>query len=350
MKKRMMKAARLHKVGQPLHIEEVPVPHLDLGEVLVRVKFCGICGSDLQRVAGITSTAYLPITLGHEISGEIAAVSKEIKKWNVGDRVTFSGVLNCGFCNNCLNGKDYICENIKFIGIHAEGGFAQFVKAKADKLVSLPPGVSFEEGALIEPAGSPFHALIRRAKLTPGETVAVYGAGGIGVFAICLAKLCGAAKVIAIDIKEEVLERAKVFGADRVINAAREDPVKRIRQITSGGVDLAVECVGAREVVANSVKSLRMGGRAVVLGLGPEEIKLVPSTTFVRSEFELIGSYAYSTAELGQIVNLICQGRLDISAAVSEKTSLDRINEAFDRFRKKIGNPIRILVSPEKKT
>jgi len=170
----MMKAARLHKVGEPFHIEEVPVPHLDSGEVLVQVKFCGICGSDLQRVTGITSTAYLPITLGHEISGEVAAVSKEIKKWNVGDRVTFSGVLNCGFCNNCLNGKDYICENRKFIGIHAEGGFAQFVKAKADKLVRLPPAVSFEEGALIEPAGSPFHALTRRAKLTLGITILLY--------------------------------------------------------------------------------------------------------------------------------------------------------------------------------
>jgi len=341
-----MKAARLHKPGEPFRIEEVPVPEVGVGEVLVRVKFCGICGSDLQRAAGITRTAYLPIILGHEISGEVAAVSKEIKNWSIGDRVTLSGLLNCGFCYNCLNGKDYICENRKFIGIHADGGFAQFVKAKADKLVRLPQGISFEEGALIEPAGSPFHALTRRAKLTPGETVAVYGTGGIGVFAIYFAKLCGAAKVIAVDIKEEALERAKVFGADQVINAAREDPVKRIKRITPGGVDLAVECVGTKEAVANSVNSLRMGGRTVVLGLGPEEIKIVPSTTFVRSEFELIGSYAYSTAELQRIVNLVSEGRLDISAAVSEKTSLDRINEAFDRFREKIGNPVRILVSP----
>jgi D-arabinose 1-dehydrogenase-like Zn-dependent alcohol dehydrogenase len=347
MEKRMMKAARLYKIGEPFHIEEIPLPEVGLGEVLVQVKFCGICGSDLQRVAGVTRTAYLPITLGHEISGEVAAVSKEINNWKVGERVTFSGVLNCGFCYNCLNGKDYICENRRFIGIHADGGFAQFVKVKADKLVRLPLGVSFEEGALVEPVGSPFHALTRRAKLIPGETVAVYGAGGIGVFTICLAKLCGAAKVIAVDIKEEVLERAKVFGADQVINAAREDPIRRIKQIIPRGVDLAVECVGTREAVANSVKSLRMGGRAVVVGLGSEEIKIVPPTTFVRSEFELIGSYAYSTAELGQIVNLISEGRLDISAAVSEKNSLDRINEAFDRFRKKIGNPIRILVSPE---
>ncbi|MFQ6065923.1 MAG: zinc-binding dehydrogenase [bacterium] len=347
MEKKVMKAARLHKLGEPFHIEQVPLPEVGLGEVLVQVKFCGICGSDLQRVAGITRTAYLPITLGHEISGQVAAVGKEVKNWNVGDRVTLSGVLNCGFCYNCLNGKDYICENRKFIGIHAEGGFAQFVKAKADKLVRLPPGVSFEEGALIEPAGSPFHALTRRAKLTLGETVVVYGAGGIGVFVIRFAQLCGAAKVIAVDIKEEMLERAKVFGADQVINASREDPVKRIKQMTPGGVDLAVECVGTGEAVVNSVKSLRMGGRAVLLGLGPEQIKLLPPTTFVRSEFELIGSYAYSTAELRQIVNLVSQGRLDVSAAVSERTSLDRINEAFDRFRKKMGNPVRILVFPE---
>jgi len=165
-----MKAARLYKPGQPFKIEEIPIPQIDADEVLIRVKFCGICGSDLHIFSGVTPTSYLPITIGHEVSGELVEVGPRVKGWNIGDRVSFGGLLSCGLCYNCLKGREWLCTNKKFIGIHTDGGFAQFVKVKARNLIRLPSNFSSEGGALIEPAGTPFHAIIRQAKLSAGET------------------------------------------------------------------------------------------------------------------------------------------------------------------------------------
>jgi len=343
-----MKAARLYKPGQPFKIEEIPIPEIDVDEVLVKVKFCGICGSDLHIFNGITPTAYLPITIGHEVSGELVEIGSRVKGWNIGDRVSFGGVLSCGLCYNCLKGKDWLCVNKKFIGIHTEGGFAQFVKVKARNLIKLPPNFSFEEGALIEPAGTPFHAITQQAKLSAGEKVAIYGVGGMGTFAIQIARLCGAVKIIAVDTRKEALERAKRLGADEAINAKEVDPVNVIKQITQGqGVDVAIECVGMRQTIANAVKSLRPGGRAVIVGIGSQSIELVPPGVFVRNEFELLGSYCYSITDLKKVADLASSGKLNLSVAISKKIPLNWINEGFYQFKEKIGNPVRILIFPE---
>ena len=203
-------------------------------------------------------------------------------------------------------------------------------------------------GALVEPTGVPFHAIVQRAKLRAGETVAVYGVGGMGTFALHIAKACGAGKIIAVDINQPALDRSKVFGADELIDAAREDPIARIKELTEGqGVDLAVECVGHKETIANAVESLRIGGRTVVVGIGPENIEIVPTSIFVRNEFELIGSYGYTVGELRRVTDLIVSGRLSLSQTISKRMSIDDINEGLKRFKDKTGNPVRILIYPK---
>lgn len=343
-----MKTARLFKPREPLRIEKIPIPEINVDEVLVDVKACGICGSDLHIIEGITPTAYLPITLGHEISGVLVEIGEKVEEWNKGDRVSISGILNCGICHNCLNGRESVCSRRRVIGIHTDGGFAEFVKVKARNLVPLPQGLSFEMGALVEPIGVPFHAIAQRAKLKTSETVVVYGAGGMGTFALQIAKAYGAAKIIAVDINQPALERSRIFGADELIDAAREDPIARIKELTDGqGVDLAVECVGRKETIANAISSLRIGGRAVVVGLGPEKVEILPSSIFVRNEFELIGSYGYTVGELRRVVDLIASGRLSLSQAISKRMSMDDINEGLKRFKEKTGNPVRILIYPK---
>lgn len=344
----LMKAARFYKPGQPFKIDKIPIPQIDVDEVLVKVKFCGICGSDLHIFEGVTPTLFLPITIGHEASGEIAKVGSRVKGWNMGDRVSFGGLISCGLCRSCVEGKEWLCANRRFIGIHADGGFAQFVKVKARNLIRLPPNFSFEEGALIEPAGTPFHAVTHHARLSAGEKVAIYGAGGMGMFTIQTARLCGAGRIIVVDVGEKILERAKKIGADEIINATKQEPVEVIKKLTEGeGVDVAIECVGKRETIANSVKSLRAGGRAVVVGIGPQSIELAPPAVFVRSEFKLIGSYCYSVAELKKVASIASSGRLSLSVAISKKIPLEKINEGFYQFKEKIDNPVRILISLE---
>ena len=342
-----MKAARFYRPNEPLRIEEVPLPVLGPNEVMVEVKAAGLCGSDVHIVEGETFTGFTPITLGHESAGVIAKVGEQVSEWKPGDRVCIDAVTTCGHCYNCLRERDSICLKRKFIGIHIDGAFARYVKVSVRNLIRLTDSVSFEEGAILTDAvATPYHAITKRAKLSIGETIAVFGLGGLGVHALQISKLMGAGLVIGVDVEESILARGLTFGADVVVNSKKEDSVKRIKELTGGyGVDVALECTGKNLTVSQCVESVRLGGRAVVVGLGPESIQIRPITEFVRGEIELIGSSAFELKEIQQIVQLVASGRLGLSQSVSRRISLDEVNQGIEDLKRKRGNPIRILIT-----
>ena len=342
-----MKAARFYKVGEPLRIDLIPIPQLEPGDVLVNVKACGICGSDIHIVyEGVTPTAYSPITLGHEPSGVITALGSEVEKWKVGDRVTVNPFLTCGKCINCLSENSQICLLRRVIGIHTEGGLAEFLKIPAKNLAHLPENIPFDQGGIaVDAVATPFHAITNRGALQVGEKIAVFGCGGLGIHGVQIAKVCGASLVIAVDTIDSALERAKKVGADEVINPRKESPVQKIKDLTGGmGVDLAVEFIGLREIIEQAIGCIRVGGRVVVVGLGPEIISLPPPTTFVRTELSFLGSYGSTTVEIQNVINLVASGKLNLSDSITERFSLEEVNKGLDHLYKKIGNPIRVVI------
>ena len=349
MEKRM-KAARFYKVGEPLKIDLIHVPELGPGDVLVDVKACGICGSDIHIVyEGVTPTAYTPITLGHEPSGMIVELGDKVEGWKVGDRVTVNPFLTCEKCINCLSGNSQICMSRRVIGIHTEGGLAEFLKITAENLVRLPENIPFDQGGIaVDAVATPFHAITKRGDLKIGEKVAVFGCGGLGIHGVQIAKISGASLVIAVDTIDSVLERAKKVGADEVINPKKEKLIQKIKEITGGmGVDLALEFIGLKETIEQAIRCVRVGGRIVVVGLGPEAISLLPPTVFVRSELSLLGSYGSTTLEIQNVIDLVASGKLNLSDSITERFSLEEVNKGLDHLHRKIGNPIRIVIVQE---
>lgn len=344
----VMKAARFYLAGQPLRIEEIPVPEPKAGEVLVKVEACGVCGSDIHiALEGVTPTAFAPITLGHEPAGVVAEVGPGVKGFAPGQPVSVCPFLVCGRCRNCSDGRQSVCLSRRCIGIQAEGALAEYLCMPAENLVPLPESVSIEEGAIITDAvATPFHAISAVGRLRAGESVAVFGCGGLGIHAVQLARAMGAGLVIAIDLRDSVLERALALGADAAVNAARHDAPEAVRRICDGGVDLSVELVGAQGTIAQAVQCLRVGGRAVVAGLGPEPITTLPPTQFVRTEAAILGSYGFTVREIATLVDLVARGRLDLSGSITKVLPLSDINAALHELYQKFSDIIRLVIKP----
>ena len=210
----------------------------------------------------------------------------------------------------------------------------------------MPENIPFDQGGIaVDAVATPFHAITKRGALKVGEKVAVFGCGGLGIHGVQIAKVCGASMIIAVDTIDSALERAKKVGADEVINPRKESPVQKIKELTGGiGVDLALEFIGLRETIDQAVGCIRIGGRVVVVGLGPDEVSLPPPTPFVRTELSLLGSYGSTTLEIQNVVDLVASGKLNLSDSITERFPLEEVNKGLDHLYKKIGNPIRIVI------
>jgi propanol-preferring alcohol dehydrogenase len=345
-----MTAARLHEVKAPLVIEEIEIPKPGPGETLIEVKACGICATDVHTaLEGTVPTAYTPITLGHEPAGIISALGDGIKGWQKGDRVAVYPQITCGTCPPCREGRHGICVNSRVLGMHRDGAFADYLVIPAENLVRIPENVSFPEAAIMTDAvATPFHAVTNRAQVKPGETVAVFGCGGLGMNAIQICRLAGAAKIIAVDISDAVLERALRVGADVTVNAAAAKAYKEVKAATGGhGVDIAFEFVGVNSAIDQAVRSLRRGGRAVIVGIGPERIDISPPFFFVYNDLALIGSFGSNIADLQSLMGLAASGKLDLSESISSVIAMQEVNQGISDLEKKVGNPVRIIVSME---
>jgi 6-hydroxycyclohex-1-ene-1-carbonyl-CoA dehydrogenase len=343
-----MKAAVFHGPNRPLALEQVPRPSPGTGEVLVQVVACGVCHTDLHYIDhGVKTFMPPPLVLGHEIAGVVAELGPGVPTGSgrtVGERVLLPAVLPCGACEACRRGRENICENLRMFGNNIPGGYAEYVVAPANDCIRMPDEVPLEEGCIIADAiSTPYHAVRNRGRVRAGDTVAVFGCGGLGMNVLQCAVASGAT-VIAVDMNEAKLGTARVLGASATINpgaAARVD--KEIKKLTGGGVDVAFECIGKPLTIRTAFDSVRRGGRLCVVGYCAEEVPLAVAK-LMYYEVEVVGALGCPTVEYPRLIELVRRGRLQLTPMVTARMSLDDINDAFDLLRR--GEGLRTIVLP----
>ncbi len=343
------RAARLVTPGQALQLVDLPSAEPGPGEVAVRVRACGLCGTDLHlAVVGDLPVACSPITLGHEAAGEIAAVGPDVKGWTVGDRVALFPSVTCGSCRFCHAGRESLCEASQVLGMVRDGALADRIVVPTRALIRIPDGIAFDIAAVVtDGVATPLHALRARGRLQAGESVGVFGCGGLGTHAIQLARLMGAGTVVAIDTDAEARSRALELGADLALDPTTQDVRRELRSsLGRRGLDLALEFVGLPATVELALKCLGTGGRVVVVGVGPGRPSLPVLAAFVGREQALLGSFGMDRADIVDLYALVAAGRLDLSRSVTATYPLDRVNDALGHLARKDGGVIRIVVTP----
>lgn len=345
-----MAALRLHRVrsadrAEELRVDEIPQPRPGPDQVLVEIRACGVCASDLHVVEGVTPHGpTLPQTLGHEAAGVVADVGAEVTDWQPGDRVALLMARPCHVCTVCIAGRHNLCPSLVVPGIDGDGTMAGYALAAPNALVPIPADVPFDQAAITTDAvATPYHAL-KRAGVGEGVTVAIHGLGGLGMHAVQLAKLAGAT-VIGVDLDPVNLERAREWGADEVVDAADGQPARRVRELSGGGTDRALEFVGSPGTLDQAVKSLAPGGRAAIVGLTSERLATVPISLFVSQETELVGSFGSTPQDLGELFDLLEAGRLDLSRSVTATIGLAEVPNALRALETREGHPIRTVVT-----
>lgn len=340
-----MKAALFKAPGEPLSLEEVPTPQPGPDEALLRVAACGVCHTDLHYIDhGVPTFKKPPLILGHEISGTVAQLGSPAEGWKEGDRALLPAVFGCGSCRMCRTGRENICERMVMFGNNVDGGFAEFVLAPSKDLIPLPEEIPLVEGAIIADAiTTPYHAVVNRGQVRPGDQVLVIGCGGIGLNLVQVAAAMGA-RVIAVDLVEEKLQWARQLGAVQAINAGSVERLdKAVRQATGGGADIAFEAIGLPQTQEQAFASLRTGGRFVVVGFASQPMRLDTGRTMYR-EMEIVGSLGCRAVDYPRVLELIRQGQIKLQELVTARYPLDQINDAFDGLRRSEG--IRSVVVP----
>lgn len=340
-----MRAAVFHAAHQPLELEEVATPVAGPGEVLIAVAGCGVCHTDLHYIDHGTPTFKPPpVILGHEVAGTVAGVGDGVSALAEGDRVLVPAVLSCGYCTLCRSGRENICENSRMLGNHIDGGFAEFLAVPAKDVFRLPDDVPLVEGAIIADAvTTPFHAVVRRGRVVPGDWVLVIGCGGVGLSLVQIAVAVGA-RVIAVDLNDRKLDAARRFGAEAVFHPGGTAKVDReIRHLTGGGVDVAFEAVGRAATQETALNCVRTGGRVVLVGYSPETLPLNAGRVMFR-EIAVLGSLGCRPVDYPRAIEMVRQGRVRLLELVTHRYPLERIGEAFDQLRG--GDAIRVVVTP----
>jgi len=345
-----MKALRVTRGEVGARLVDVHRPTPGRGQVLLRITAAGLCGTDVTAADVPAARLLSPaeITLGHEPAGEVVELGPEVDDWTVGDRVVVSSIVTCGRCSLCSRGMSEICARATVIGLNHDGAAAEYMSAPTANLIRLPATVPDDVGAILTDAvATPFHALVERGRMLPGETVAIFGVGGLGQHAVQLARTFGAGRLIAVDSRPEQLEHALSLGADHAFMADDPELANRMRAVNDGrGVDLAGVFVGSSAAIAAAFASVAKGGRLVVVGLTQDNVILPPSASFARREISLIGSGGFRMDELEQLVNMVAVGRLDLSASISHRIPLDDAESALDLLRRKSEAPRRVVLVP----
>lgn len=344
-----MKAYRFYEPEKPWRLEEVLTPTPGPHEVLVKIKASGICGSDLHYLHGRVQPGTTPITLGHEISGFIEKAGDEVKTLKEGDRVCVHYIISCGNCIHCNQGNDNRCRNRKSIGHHVDGGFAEYIAIPERNAFKLPEEIPYDQGAIIGCAVStPFHAL-RVGELQPGDSVAVFGLGGVGMHAVAWARVFGASKIIGVDIVDFKLGLAKELGADHTINASEENAVREIRYLTDGwGVDVSLECAGTKETMESAIASAcgRSGyasGRVVSVAAQFQPIEIHGMRTLREGALKKSGDHTRD--DLRRVIELVKSKRLDLSKSITHRLPFSELNRGLSILDKKKEDVLRVVLS-----
>jgi D-arabinose 1-dehydrogenase-like Zn-dependent alcohol dehydrogenase len=333
-----MRAVRLTQVGKPLQEAEVDLPEIGPSEVLIRVAACGICHSDEHYRAGISRIDHLPVTLGHEIAGWIEKVGADINHVRSGDRVCVHYLAHCGSCKFCVRGLEQFCRAGEMIGKHRDGGYAEFIKVPGTNAFVLPDEIPFEIGAIMMcSSATALHAL-NKARLKPGESIAIFGFGGLGFSALQLARAFDCDQIYVIEINPAKLALIEELGAV-AIDANKGNPVEQIRDATNGkGVDVSLELIGSAKTMRQAVQCLGALGRVALVGLTAESMSLSPYTELINKEVEIIGVSDHLAAELPTLIEFARSGKLRFPQDALRFVDLDaqQINASLDAFQNSI--------------
>jgi L-iditol 2-dehydrogenase len=336
-----------------LGIETRAVPQPGVNEVLARVRATAICGTDAHLIRGDYPGFWplaFPFTPGHEWAGEIVALGPgaEAYGWSVGDRVAGTSHNACGACQKCVEGQYNVCENYGKAGLHEQYGHnvqgvdATYAVHNVKCIFRLPDSVSFEEGALVDPASIALH-VARRGNIKPGDTVAVTGAGAIGLLAGDAALICGAARVIIVG-RGHRLETAAAMGFETVDTNAG-DPVADVRRLTEDlGADVVLECAGVPETLTWAMEMLRKGGRCAMVGIPTEAVALTIQP-IVLNELELVGSRA-SAGEMRRVIPFIANGRMRVKDLITHRFPLAEYETALNTFNDRSSGALKIIIEP----
>jgi L-iditol 2-dehydrogenase len=310
-----MTAAVLHG-PEDLRIEEVPIPRPAEDEVLLKVEICGICGTDVHILHGHFPVPNLPLIPGHEFAGRVVEVGSTVDQVNVGDLVTADINIGCDRCYYCRHQMRMFCPQLSQIGVHRDGAFAEYVKAPASAVYRLPDDLSPQQGAYVEPLACAVHGQ-ERAEIRAGSTVAIIGAGPMGLVHVQLSKLRGAAQIIISDRNAPRRAKAAELGADTVLKP--DDAVEAVRELTDGrGADCVIESAGSISSYRDAFEMVRRGGTIVAYGAAPstESLELKPFDIYSR-ELTILGSYAGTYATWPDAIALIRSGRFDPHRLIS---------------------------------
>lgn len=348
----------------PSHLEltEFPEPAIGEDDVLVQVRACGICGSDIHGWDGSSGRRHPPLIMGHEASGVIARVGPRVERWRAGDRVTFDSTLYCGSCDYCRAGQVNLCDRRRVVGVSPveykqHGAFAEYVAVPERVLYRLPDALTFEQAVMVEPVSIALHA-VRRVIARAGQpgagvselggpiTAVVVGSGMIGLLVVQALRWAGVERVIAVDLEDKRLEAARVLGATTTLNSKTADVVAEVNRLTGGrGADLAFEVVGISPTLTLALACLRRGGSAVLVG------NLSPKTEFpmqavVTRELTLYGTCG-SAGEYPLCLDLIARGVVRVEPMISAVAPLEEGAAWFDRLSAKDGGRfMKVILTP----
>jgi L-iditol 2-dehydrogenase len=342
-----MKALRKLRRGPgSVELVDVDPPRPGKGEVIVRVQYSGICGTDIHILHDLYSKAIPPVTLGHEFSGIVSELGNDVHGWKEGDRVTVESAAEfCRECEFCRSGQTQRCEKRQAFGSGIDGAFASFVVTRQDGIHRLPDHVSFQEGALCEPLACAIHAVMERSSVEPGKTALVTGPGPIGLLVFQVAKAVGARVLISgTQRDEERLKLAKHMGVDHCVQIDQQDLNSLIQELTGGmGVDVSFECSGASGAVRDCLQGVRKGGEIVQVGLFGGSIELnYDDVTF--KEVQVKGSFTHNRRTWEKAIDLLRDRKVDLNSLISREFPLDQWEEAFRLFER--GEGLKYLLYP----
>src|SRR6266550_1375435 len=344
-----MRAIRLVQVGKPLEEADIPIPEIESSDVLIRIAAAGMCHSDAHYRAGISKIDRLPLSLGHEVAGRVEEVGSDVTHLSAGDRVCVHYLVHCGRCEFCVRGLEQFCRSGQMIGKHRDGGYAEFIKVPGGNAFLLPDEIPFEVGAIMMcSSATALHAL-NKARLESGESVAIFGFGGLGFSALQLARALGCGQICVVEINPTKLASIRNLGAI-AIDARSADPVEQIKEATAGtGVDVALELIGSAKTMRQAVLCLGPFGRAALVGLTAESMSIFPYTELINKEAEIIGVSDHLATELPTLIEFACSGKLRFPPETLRVVDLDasQINAALDALQDSIDH-VRTVIVPSK--
>ena len=348
-----MRAVQLFAPGD-VRCVEVEVPQIKKGnDVIIKVKSCGVCGSDIPRVMSKGAYRY-PITIGHEFAGQVTEIGPDVTNVQPGDRVTIMPLIPCGKCKFCKIGEAVVCDNYDYYGSRIDGAMAEYISVCEDNIIKLPSGVDYESGCMTDPASVALHAA-RKTNILPGQSAIVFGLGAIGYLEVQWLKSMGCNKVLAVDIYDDKLRLAQRLGADYTINAKTQDVIKTVLELTNGvGVDVAIELAGSKFTQIQAIQAVRKMGTVVLCGISYDDL-VIPNaelSKILRGELKIKGSWNSSIAPLPineweSSLMFMNNGKIKTDSLISHRYRLEDCQKAFNMMYNKTEVFTKVLFKPE---